>query len=258
MQSASSTLNIEYDSNEIRSSCLSRIIAFFRDDIDTKHVDLQLMAFGFGTGVVDVMSYKDFGVFVSNQTGNTVFFGARIAGQSSAVYSLICASLFGFLISGFISGQIGHRIGNKRRWWLICNTCFQTILIFVVIVLMSKKTILPKDSNAYVLALLLSISYGCQMAMAKHLSCPEIPTAVLTSPFMDLLTDPKLFKRHNIPRNRRFFYILLFLVGIIVGSFSYKEMSSEFTLGIAGVVKALVAISFFFNPKTNSQSEPSE
>ncbi len=208
-----------------------------------------MIALGFATGIADVMSYKYFAVFASNQTGNTVIFAVSVSGAQSAVFSSIAASLFGFLVAGFISGQLGHLIGNHRRWWLVSNNFFQTILVFIVVALISKGVILTKDSNAYILILLLAISYGCQVAMARQLLCPEIPTAMLTSPFIDLLTDPKLFKLHNLSRNRRLFYVIFFIAGAIVGSFSYTRVSSEFTLGIAGVVKSLVALSFFFNPK---------
>jgi len=208
-----------------------------------------LIALGFATGIADVMSYKDFAVFASNQTGNTILFAVRVSGVPFALFSSIAASLFGFLVAGFISGQLGHFIGDHRRWWLVLDNFFQTILIFIVVALISKGVILTQGSNAWILILLLASSYGCQVAMARQLLCPEIPTAMLTSPFIDLLTDRKLFKLHNVPRNRRLFYLIFFIAGVVVGSFSYTRVSSEFTLGIAGVVKFLVALSFFFNPK---------
>jgi uncharacterized membrane protein YoaK (UPF0700 family) len=196
------------------------------------------------------VSYNDFSVFASNQTGNTVVFALFITGVSLARFSSICASLFGFLLAGFISGQLGHLIGEHRRWWLILNSFFQTALIFIVVILLYKRVILTTNNNAYILILLLGISYGCQVAMAKLLSCPEIPTAMLTSPFIDLLVDPKLFKRHNLSRNRRLFYLILFIAGVIAGSFSYARVNSQFTLVIAGIVKSLVTLSFFFISKT--------
>lgn len=240
-----------------QQSRLARAIGFLREDIDTDHVDLQLIALGFGTGVADVMSYKEFHVFTSNQTGNIVLFAVRVSGVATNAFSSVCASLFGFLVAGFISGQLSHQIGDHRRWWLMFNTLVQSILIFVVVALTSADAIRPGGDRAYVLILLLAISYGCQMAMARHLSCPEIPTAVLTSPFIDLLTDAKLFKQDNVPRNRRVAYLLVFIGGIVIGSFAYTKVSSEFTLAIAGVVKALVMASFLLNPKARTRSPSS-
>jgi uncharacterized membrane protein YoaK (UPF0700 family) len=236
--------------------CLFRLKRYLRDDIDITYVHFQLVALGFATGIADVVSYKDFSVFASNQTGNTVVLAVRILGVSMVVFSSIVASLFGFLVASFISGQLSHRIGNHRRWWVTLNNLFQTVLIFVVVGLISTRVILTKDNNAYILILLLAVSYGCQVTMAKQLSCPEIPTAMLTSPFIDFLIDPSLFKRHNLPRNRRLFYIIFFIIGIIVGSIAYIKVSSEFTLGIAGVVKCLVTLAFFFNPKVHHSPLP--
>jgi uncharacterized membrane protein YoaK (UPF0700 family) len=208
-----------------------------------------LVALGFATGVTDAMSYKTFTAFASNQTGNTVLLALIITGTLSGRFSSTCASFLGFVLAGFISGQLSHLIGNHRRWWIVFNSFFQTALIFIVVILLYKRVILATDNDAYILVLLLAIACGCQVAMARLLSCPEIPTAMVTSPFIDLLIDPKLLQRHNLPRNRRFFYLMFFLAGVIVGSFSYTRVNSEFTLIIAGIVKGLVTLSFFFNPK---------
>jgi uncharacterized membrane protein YoaK (UPF0700 family) len=232
-----------------QQSRFSRVLSFFREDVDIRHIDFQLVALGFATGIADVMSYKDFSVFTLNQTGNTVVFALLITGVPLTHFSSICASLFGFLVAGFISGQLSHRIGDHRRWWLILNSFFQTALIFIVVALLSTHVILTTGNNAYILVLLLAISYGCQVAMARLQSCPEIPTAMVTSPFIDLLIDSKLFKRHNSSRNRRLFYLIFFIAGVIVGSFSYTRINSQFILVIAGTVKSLVALSFFFIPK---------
>ncbi len=203
------------------------------------------------------MRYKSFSVFAANQTGNTVLLALIITGTSSSRFSSAFASLLGFLLAGFISGQLSHLIGNHRRWWLVFNNFFQTALIFIAAILLYKRVILTTDNNAYILVLLLGISYGCQVAIARFLSCPEIPTAVLTTAFIDLLSDQKLLKPDNLSRNRRFFYLIFFAAGAIVGSFSYTRVNSELTLIIAGIVKGLVTLSFFFNPKTRSRPSSS-
>lgn len=208
---------------------------------------------GFATAVVDVVTYADFRVFAANQTGNVVYLGVRVSGVSVASISSICASFFGFLVAGFISGQLGHIIGVHRRWWLILNSLFQTALIFIILALLATGTILPDDDNEFVLILLQGTCFGCQIAMAKHLSCPEIPTLVVTSPFIDLVSDRKLFKRDNLSRNRRLLYLFLFVLGLIIGGFTYMKVSRELSLAIAGGVKCVVTVSFFFNPKHQSQ-----
>ncbi|CAF1424759.1 unnamed protein product [Adineta ricciae] len=127
-------------------SRLTRFIRYFSDDIGTKHVDLQLIILSFSTGIIDVVSSNDFSVFISIQTGNTVTLGIHTSTGSSASYLSICASLFTFLFAGFLSGQIGNLIGHQRRWWILFNMFFQTILIFIVVGLVSENVI-KKDED---------------------------------------------------------------------------------------------------------------
>ncbi|CAF1424749.1 unnamed protein product [Adineta ricciae] len=92
------------------------------------------------------------------------------------------------------------------------------------------------------------------MTIAKNVEVPEITTAVLTSTYIELLIDPKLFQWKNKARNRRLAYIIVFIVGIISGSYMHAKLGTANTLTLAACVKAIVTISFFFNSKAHAKS----
>lgn len=227
-------------------SCLSRIASFLCEDIDIRHAHFQLIAFGFATGMVDVVTLIDFSIYTSIQTGNIIILGLFITGATSARIGSICATLFGFLGAACISGQLTHVVGDRRRWWMIFSCFLQTILLFIVAIILYTNTILTTHDHAFVLVLLLAISFGCQVSMTRVLACPEIPTVVLTLTFVDFLMDPKALKWSNRARNRRVFFLIFFVIGVIIGSFAYTRVNRQLPLILAGIIKSLTTLSFFF------------
>ena len=233
-------------SSHNHKSYLSGITSFLCEDIDISQSHFQLIALGFATGMVEVVSYKDFSVYTSMQTGNLVIFSLFIMGASSVSISSLCASVFGFLVSACISGHLTHLVGHHRRWWLMLSCFFQTFLVFLVVIFLYEGIILTTDEDAYVLVLLLAISFGIQVSMTRVLSCPEIPTIVLTLTFVDCLMDRNIFKRQNLARNRRIFYLIFFIGGMVIGSVAFIRVNRQLPLIMLGIVKSLTTLSFLF------------
>ena len=84
--------------------------------------------------------------------------------------------------------------------------------------------------------------------MARTVNLPQIPTAMVTSAYIDFLVDPDILGRHNRGRNRRFFFVMSLLVGSFVGAVAYRYVAPSFALLLASICKAVVCVSFFFNP----------
>ena len=90
---------------------------------------------------------------------------------------------------------------------------------------------------------------GAQVAQARQSGSQELPTAPMTSSFVDLMADKYLFvgPRHPKagPRNRRVAYLLAMITGGFLGAIVHRFAGSwetvVLTLGLKGVVMVLVA-----------------
>ncbi|CAK7208059.1 hypothetical protein SEUCBS139899_010893, partial [Sporothrix eucalyptigena] len=140
-------------------------------------VDLDLLVLSFATGVQDAISYPDYRCFASNQTGNTVLL-AVAAASDTALFDKrnIISSLFVFLASCFIMGQIGNLFGPRKRWWLVTTNLLSTAMVFVTAVLQYVRPVRVSGSTALGAITLLAFSSGAQVAMARPLNVPQITT----------------------------------------------------------------------------------
>ena len=70
---------------------------------------------------------------------------------------------------------------QRRRWWLLLSHSIQGGLILLIGILKATKAILDTGPTRYVAIVLLSGGSGMQVAIARTLNCPEIPTAMRRS-----------------------------------------------------------------------------
>ena len=218
----------------------------------------ELLALSFLTGIEDVSTFIDFHAFTSNHTGNTILIGigaSRIDFKFTDL-SYIGISLPMFILGGWILGRIGNSVGPRRRWWLIVTNILQTVLVFGAAGLRSWGTFrerslesvqIPPNASSLLVMVLLAISSGGQVAMARSLQIAEITTANATTVYVDLFMDRNLFKRRNRARNRRIFFVLSLMVGSCVGAIAYTNVGSANTLLITAFGKAVVTVSLLFN-----------
>ncbi|PWN50674.1 hypothetical protein IE53DRAFT_295392, partial [Violaceomyces palustris] len=209
--------------------------------VDSSWLTIHLLAITFATGLLDATTYADFGLFASNQTGNTVVFFVlllklELRSNKSPSLLLTAISLVCFLFFGFVFGRLGIFFGHRKRGWLVLSMFSQSVLLSLPAILLSSGAIqlrppgLPSIiSDDAILILLLASSAGVQVSMAKCSGINEIPTAMLTSPFIDLLTDPLLFanpmrtsEAKVRSRNIRFVYIVMLILGAVIGSLIHR------------------------------------
>lgn len=236
----------------------------------------HLLATGFITGVLDATTYADFGTFTSNQTGNTVVLGIGALGISPVRLVDVATSLVAFLVTTGVCGQCvthftttttdsagGGGGGGRTRWWIILSASHQAVTVLVLPVLTYARVISIDGHWSWFILLLLASSAGAQVAMAKQFGIPEIPTAMLTSPFADVLCDPHLFSLScrgaevNVPRNRRMGYILLLVLGVFLGATMHRFVGTTPVLLLAGCLKVVVLLTVFFVPGQCLSPSPS-
>lgn len=161
-------------------------------------------------------------------------------------------SLAGFMLGAFIFGHWGTWAGPRRRQWLLCTTSCQTLLTLACALLSSPAGPIvtqKKGKHEWVVMFLMAFMSGAQVCMARQSKCQEVPTAPMTSPLVDFLTDPNLFKRGNEeekvttgPRNRRMAYLGLVIVGSFLGAVLHR-FANSWSIVVASVgIKASVVL----------------
>ena len=120
---------------------------------------------------------------------------------------LAICSLFSFILGAGL-GQIGDRIGAKKRLWLIGATLLQAgfmMIAFITIFVSGQQSIASDRGDiawtrplSFVTLGFMSGSMGLQGIVAKRLNTHYGTTVVLTTIWCELISDPGLFKwRHR-------------------------------------------------------------
>jgi len=156
-------------------------------------------------------------------------------------------------------GQTGNYVGSTRRLWVLVTSFLQTIMVFAAATLMNTvdmKTDELFGPSVWSVLALLAFSAGGQVAMARGVRIPEIPTTNATMAYVDLLVDPNLCAKHNRSRNRRFAFLFMLAAGALFGAFALKKFTSSITLMISGIIKLLVTVGFAFNKSEDDSLAP--
>lgn len=240
------------------------VVSSLRDDINLQYADIPVCLCSLVSGLCDSIAFNASSVFVSMQTGNTVFLALGTAGLPANVPMLwlkaLC-SIGSFMFGVFCFGQ-SRNFRPMSKATLAASFLLQSIFIFIAAAL-AQGGIVPafgllnvaqelagaKDADLKALGpiILLAFQFGGQICTSRILGFNEVPTNVLTSVYCDLFNDPKLFApwSANPKRNRRASAVVLMLIGAIAGGWlarSNAGMSSA--LWIAGAIKLGIAVAW--------------
>ncbi|MCJ1377680.1 hypothetical protein MMC17_000776 [Xylographa soralifera] len=212
-------------------------------------LEAELMILAFATGMMDVVTFPDYRVFASNQTGNTALLavGALHIGGNIISLQHVGVSLGFFAAGGLIGGQFGNLFGCQRRSWLFATNLIQTALVFGAAVLHAHTDKNPDEATDLVIIGLLAFASGGQVAMARTVHIPEVTTAMVTSAYIDFLVDPKILRLNNRPRNRRLVFVCCLMFESFVGAIAYIYVNPAFALYISALGKLLVCLALLFN-----------
>lgn len=212
-------------------------------------LETEFLLLSFATGVQDAATWVDYGVFASNQTGNTVLLSIMAAGLTHGAYSfaIIGASLGSFIGGGLIMGQMGNYFGSRKRLWILFSSIVQTGMVYGAAGIQYSFPLRPHGPVAAGVMTLLAFASGAQVAMSRSLRLTEITTAMATSVYVDVVVDPAILKLHNRRRNRRILFLGMLTAGCFAGAFAQKNVGSGFTIILSAIVKSLVTALFLFN-----------
>lgn len=95
---------------------------------------------------------------------------------------------------------------------------------------------------------------------SRSFAMTEIPTAMATAAWVDLVIDPHLFGglSSSKGRNRRVAFILALVAGGFVGAALYRYAGSAAALLVSGLGKLVVVVGFVFHNSRDIKSEEPE
>jgi hypothetical protein len=168
------------------------------------------------------------------------------------------AALGFFLSAGWLTGQISHIVGPRKRWWLLLSNLFQSALVFIAGVIQCNYSTEHGGVGAVAVVALLASASGSQVVQSRSLAITEISTAMATAAWVDLVIDPYIFARDNRPRNRRLCFLIALFLGCLVGAGIYKTRGSAPAIFLSAAGKFLVTLLYLFNDVDNPKSHDSE
>ncbi|KAK8074511.1 hypothetical protein PG997_009174 [Apiospora hydei] len=211
-------------------------LAGLRDDINIDYADIPICLCSLVSGLCDSTAFNASAVFVSMQTGNTIFLALGAASLPRGVplmwLKALC-SIAAFLLGVLCFAQT-RRARPRAKRTLAASFLAQALLIWTAAALalggaapafgdlelaerMQRDGVL--DLRALGPIALLAFQFGGQIVTTRLLGFNEVPTNVLTSVYCDLMSDPLLLApwRANPKRNRRAAAVVLMLIGGICG-----------------------------------------
>ncbi|KIK94530.1 hypothetical protein PAXRUDRAFT_782623, partial [Paxillus rubicundulus Ve08.2h10] len=210
----------------------------------------------------------------ASQTGNTIQLSIAVGRflddvQTDSSFRLsdrlaVC-SLLTFIAGSFI-GRFGDKIGYSTRLWMCIGTFLQALLTMGAAIT-SWQSGAPTFAEAnsgpawktplsFACLGFMSSSMGLQGVMAKRLNTQFSTTVVLTSIWVELISEPKLFhlRRLVIERDHKIMTIAACFVGGFAGRAVLDEVGAPTTLGIAGGLRVLISILWLCTPKKSDRS----
>ncbi|KAF9255571.1 hypothetical protein L218DRAFT_1081783 [Marasmius fiardii PR-910] len=251
-------------------SRLSSWVQYLKEDVDPKECTAPLAAYCFMTGFLDSISFSAIFVWCGFQTGNFIQLAVAIArlfegspGNRDQTFhkadQQALTSLVAFNVGAFV-GRIGDHMGTHKRIWLMLGTFIQTLFTMAAAVTIWKsgsggiadERADPAWTNglSFAAIVFMSASLGLQGIQAKRLNTQFTTTIVLTTVWVELMTDPSLFnlRQKVITRDHK----LIAAGSLFIGGFASRAILAKIgpggALGVAVGFRILITFAWLFVP----------
>ncbi|KAI5265021.1 hypothetical protein E4T47_08648 [Aureobasidium subglaciale] len=186
----------------------------------SRYLQTQFLFLSFATGIIDACTFSLYSVFVTKQTGNTIFLALSALKHTSVSQNEanVAISISTFFISAVLFGHLGAAIGNQTRLWILMR------------------------SIALAVIALLSIAMGAQVTLAFAVKVPDINTTMVTGAIIQIATDANIFNRDNSARSRRVLFFGAMLGGAFVGAGCASRGDAVVGLLVAACLKLVVML----------------
>ncbi|KAJ3212375.1 hypothetical protein HDU83_001847 [Entophlyctis luteolus] len=260
-QDASSALS----SRLVPFQTASEFVAHMQSEVKADQCFVPMLLACFMTGFTSVASFSACYIWCGFQTGNLAQLGLAVARtfQADESHAFLLpdrqalTSLGAFLL-GTMMGRVGDRFGAARRAWLAFATVLQALLLAIAAgciraadepdVASSRGVPSWTSAPAFLGLAFASASLGLQGIVSKRLNTQFGTTLVLTTIWVELLNDPKLFVWGRVKtRDHRLLAVLFLFVGAFIGRALIESPVGTFgTLLIGAAFRALTATVWTF------------
>ncbi|KAJ6532751.1 hypothetical protein DFH09DRAFT_1182173 [Mycena vulgaris] len=240
-------------------------------DVDPAQSTGPLAAFCFMTGFIDAISFTAIFVWCGFQTGNFAQLALAIArlwetapsGSGHDTHFHIAdkqaiTSLLAFNAGAFV-GRLGDRMGPHKRTWLVLSTFLQALLTMAAALAIWKSgqgsvaAVRGDPSWTNVLTFVglafMSASLGVQGIVGKRLNTQFTTTIVLTTVWVELVTDPRLFARSKvITRDHKLIAAAALFGGAFVGRAILAQIGAAGALGVGAGLRVLITVAWIVIP----------
>ncbi|KAI5247115.1 hypothetical protein E4T42_06047 [Aureobasidium subglaciale] len=204
----------------------------------SKYLQTQFLFLSFATGIIDACTFSLYSVFVTKQTGNTIFLALSALKHTSVSQNEanVAVSISTFFISAVLFGHLGAAVGKQTRLWMF------TTLVFAATASRYWCKQEATGSIALIIIALLSIAMGAQVTLAFAIKVPDINTTMVTGAIIQIATDANIFNRDNSARSRRSVFFLAMLGGAFVGAGCASRGDAVVGLLVAACLKLVVTL----------------
>jgi|SRR5690242_16944502 len=189
-------------------------------------------------------------VALIRSVGNTVYLGLGIIAPHEGIrWIKALTSIVSFCLGSFFFARFHRYYSPKKRWVLIASYSAQLLLIVVAAVIVTVGDQVDTDLHWQVLVPLASVAFQSsgQAVTSRALQFNGLTSVVLTSNYCDLFSDPNLFARDNVERNRRIGAPLLLLLGACIGGlWAHSGVGLAGALWSAVGLKTLIVVAWVF------------
>jgi hypothetical protein len=275
-KSTSTAAVLKGDAEHVALKPTASLRSYLMADVDPAQTTAPLAAYCFMTGFIDVISFSAIFVWCGFQTGNFAQLAIALArlfegspGSQDHTFhkadqQALC-SLISFNLGAFV-GRIGDRVGAHKRIWLIAGTFIQALLTMASAIAFWKAG-QPSISNArddpawtnvlsFVGLAFMSASLGVQGILGKRLNTQFGTTIVLTTVWVELMSDPRLFKfrQRVMTRDHRLIAAVALFLGAFIGRSILGQIGTAATMGVGVGFRVLITLSWIFVPNKPPRS----
>ena len=208
------------------------------------------------TGVVDAVSFLRLGhIFTANMTGNVVFLGFALAGETEISAARSSTALASFACGGFLGGRISAKVGASTQSLLIAMT-IETALLLCSAAGASLERSHSSTALVYPVLVLMAIAMGVRNAVVRRLGVRDLTTTVLTMTITGLAADSQLGGGRGDRSRARMLPILMMGAGAFGGALVLRAFGLAAALAAAAVFVAALAMYVIARRRTQADIEP--
>jgi uncharacterized membrane protein YoaK (UPF0700 family) len=215
-------------------------------------LQLLLIALTFVTGILDAVTYLDFGnVFATNMTGNFVLLGLGVLRADDLSLPASLVAVGGFLVGVAAGGRLARWLEPWGQRWVV--TSFSVGVGFLLLALLA--TAFRPVLGDYPALALLACAMGLINATASQIGIPGVTTTlVVTSTLTNLVVGMQLPHGDTRKRLRQVSAVAAIVLGAMVGA-ALLRFGAAVALG-TGVGVALAGTGAYVLALQGSGSAP--